>query len=83
MLDTESDGGIPGAITALGHEPHNYVMVYIEVDDIPTYLEKIESKGGQTLIPMTEIPGGGYFAWFADPEGSMMGLLNPGSDEDD
>lgn len=82
MLDTESDNGIPGAITALGHEPHNYVMIYIEVDDIPAYLEKVESRGGKTTIPMTEIPGGGHFAWFSDPEGTLMGLLNPGSDDE-
>lgn len=82
MIDTGSDRGIPGAVTALGHEPHNYVMVYIEVDDIPAYLEKIDSLGGQTLVPMTEIPDGGHFAWFGDPEGNMIGLLDPGFDEE-
>jgi len=80
MLDTGTDEGIQGAVTALGHEPHNYVMIYIEVDDIPAYLEKVESLGGETLIPKTEISDGVHFAWFADPEGTMMGLLDPGSE---
>jgi predicted enzyme related to lactoylglutathione lyase len=81
MLDMGTDEGITGAITSLGHEPHNYVMIYIEVDDIPSYLEKVEALGGETRIPMTEIPGGGHFAWFSDPEGTLMGLLDPGEDE--
>ena len=41
MLDTGEDG-IPGAITSLGHEPHNYVMIYTEVDDIPAHLDKVK-----------------------------------------
>ena len=34
QVDTGSDRGIPGYITALGHVPHNYIMFYVEVDDI-------------------------------------------------
>jgi predicted enzyme related to lactoylglutathione lyase len=81
MLDPDPHG-IPGAITSLGHEPHNYVMIYIEVDDIPAYLEKVEANGGEVLVPMTEIPDGGHFAWFGDPEGNMIGLLDPGSNDE-
>ena len=82
MVEPNPDFGIPGAVTSLGHDPHNYVMIYIDVDDIPGYLERIEAEGGETLIPETEIPGGGHFAWFKDPEGTMMGLLNPGDDDE-
>ena len=39
-VDTASDNGINGYLTALGHEPHNYVMVYIEVEDIAATLEE-------------------------------------------
>lgn len=76
-VDTESDVGISGAITSLGHEPHNYVMIYVEVDDIPAHLEKAESMGGQTLVPATDVPDEGQFAWLADPEGNMIGLWCP------
>lgn len=80
-MDTETDDGITGAITALGHEPHNYCMIYIEVDDIDAHLEKAEAMGGQILIEKTENPNGGqYFAWMADPEGTMIGLLEPVDD---
>lgn len=73
-IDTEADEGINGAITSLGHEPQNYVMIYTEVDDMEAYLEKIKELGGEVLIPTTEVEGEGFFAWFADPEGNMMGL---------
>lgn len=35
LIDTGKEGGINGHITALGHEPHHYVTVYVQVDDIP------------------------------------------------
>lgn len=68
------EGGIPGAITSLGHEPHQYVMVYMEVEDIPATLAAIEAAGGATVIPETPIPDGGTFAWFTDPGGNTLGL---------
>ena len=80
-VDTESEYGITGAVTALGHEPHNYCMIYLEVDDINAHLEKAESMGGKTLVPRTENPASGqFFAWMADPEGTMIGLLEPVDD---
>jgi predicted enzyme related to lactoylglutathione lyase len=79
-IDTESDTGINGAITSLGHEPHNYVMIYTEVDDMDAYLEKVEELGGEVLIAATEVPGEGVFAWFADPEGNMMGMWQRGEE---
>ncbi len=73
---TAAPGGIDGHITALGHEPYNYVTVYVQVDDIATYLEKAKALGGKTLIPAVPIPTG-KFAWLADPDGNMIGLLQP------
>ena len=65
-----------GHLTALGHEPYNYVTVYIEVDDIPAYLAKAEQLGGKKLVGPIEIPTGS-FAWMADPEGTTIGLFKP------
>jgi predicted enzyme related to lactoylglutathione lyase len=78
-VSTDSDSGIDGHITALGHEPHNYVIVYVEVEDIPAYLEKAEALGGNTVIGATEVPDEGHFAWVEDPEGNMFGLWQPKS----
>ena len=76
-IDTGSPQGIPGHITALGHEPQHYTMFYVEVDDVQASLDKVASLGGKTLVPPIKIPTG-TFAWFSDPEGNMIGLLKRG-----
>ena len=74
MISTGSDEGIQGHITALDHEPFNYVTIYVQVENIQACLDKAESLGGKTLIPPTEVPGMGAFAWFADIDGNTIGL---------
>jgi predicted enzyme related to lactoylglutathione lyase len=76
MIDTAGGGGITGHITALGHEPHHYVTVYVQVDDPRAYLAKAQTLGGKILVPPVEIPTG-TFAWFADPDGNTIGLWKP------
>lgn len=66
--------GIGGHLNALGHPPHNYCVVYVAVDDLNAALAKVASLGGKTMVPPTEVPGMGSFAWFTDPEGNMVGL---------
>jgi uncharacterized protein len=79
MIDTQAAGpGINGHITALGHEPHQYTIFYVQVDDIASSLAKAEALGGKTLVPPVTIPNG-TFAWFADPEGNTIGLWTPAS----
>ncbi len=73
-IDTGAGSGINGHITALGHEPHNYVMVYVGVDDVQSYLDKATALGGKALMPVVTIPQG-QFSWFSDPEGNIIGLF--------
>src|ERR1051325_1107253 len=75
ILDTHSTKGIPGHIPSLGHEPHQYVTVYIEVDDIPETLTRIEAAGGKKLLGPIPLPDGKKFAWFKDPGGNIMALI--------
>jgi len=78
MVDTQAGGtGIAGHINSLGHEPHHYVTIYAQVDDLAAYLKKAESLGGKTVLPPTEVPGTGHFAWFTDPDGTIFGLWKP------
>ena len=77
MISTGASTGIQGHITSLGHEPHNYVAIYLQVDDLDAYLERAGKLGGKTLVPPTEVPGMGRFAWLADPEGTIVGLWKP------
>lgn len=75
-IDTGSSQGIPGHIVALGHEPHQFTNFYVQTDDVAATLAHIESLGGKTVVPPVTIPTG-VFAWFADPEGNVVGLWKP------
>lgn len=74
IIDTGAKEGIQGHMTALGHEPLHYTIFYVEVDDIKAYLDKATALGGKTLVPPVKIPTG-MFAWFGDPDGNIIGLL--------
>ena len=76
MINTGAGTGIHGHITALGHEPFNYTIFYVQVDDVAAYLNKAGKLGCKTLVPPVDIPTG-TFAWFADPEGNTVGLWKP------
>jgi uncharacterized protein len=73
MIDTGSTDGIPGHVAALGHEPHQFTHFYVQTDDVAGTLKQIGQLGGTTAVPAIEIPSG-MFAWFADPEGNVVGL---------
>ena len=74
LVETNEDGkGIAGGICASEMAPA--VLVYIQVDDPQAYLDKVESAGGRTLLPVTEIPGAVTMAIFEDPAGNKMGLV--------
>jgi predicted enzyme related to lactoylglutathione lyase len=77
MVNTGTKEGIMGHFNALGHEPFNYITIYAQVDNLETYLAKAEQLGGKTLVPPTEVPGMGHFAWLKDPEGTVFGLWKP------
>lgn len=71
-----SGADLSGAVTALGHEPHQYVMVYMQVGDIEDAAKSVAENGGKVKIGPVDIPGGkGRFAWFDDPEGNTLGLF--------
>lgn len=76
MIGTGSTEGIQGHIAALGHEPHQFTHIYVQVDDVAAALAKVESLGGKTVVPPVPIPNG-TFAWFSDPEGNVVGLWKP------
>jgi hypothetical protein len=72
-MTTPEETGIGGGISATMDVPR--VTIYVQVADPQAYLDKAESLGGKTLMPVTEIPGAATIAMFADPQGNVMGLL--------
>jgi len=78
MVSSKGAEGINGGIGGKGPGSNDgtgsRVLVYAEVKNIPLVLERIESLGGKTLMPRTEM-GPVILALYADPEGNTMGLL--------
>ena len=71
----DTGGGIGGGISA-GDGGTGQVTFYIAVDNPQAYLDEVESQGGKTVMPVTEIPGMVILAQFADPEGNIVGLVD-------
>lgn len=72
---TFDTGNVGGGLNPLGDmvKPGDLV-IYIESEDIEADLKKIEDLGGKTILPKTEIPGIGWFAFFANPTGNQLAL---------
>jgi hypothetical protein len=76
LINTNTEEGIQGQITSLGNNPHNYVMIYIQVNDINESLTKIIEAGGKKIFGPVILPNNKQFAWFNDPEGNTVGLVS-------
>ncbi|MCG8604758.1 VOC family protein [bacterium] len=74
LVQSQGEGSIGGGIGPTPEDYSNHVTFYVEVDDPQAYLDKIESMGGKTVVPVTVIPEMVTFALFADPEGNVVGL---------
>ena len=51
------------------------VTFYVQVEDPQAALDKAESLGGKTVLPVMTIPDTVTLALFADPEGHVVGLV--------
>ncbi len=74
MLRTGTDVG--GHVNALGHEPHNYTIFYIMVDDVAATIKKAEGLGGSKIVGPLPVGQDGEFAWLRDPEGNVIGVYH-------
>ena len=74
MTTGEPSGiGAEGALTPRSDAPEG-VLVYVSVDSIDPFLDRIRGAGGRVVAGRTVIPGTGWFATFRDPEGNLLGL---------
>jgi hypothetical protein len=71
------DGGIGGGMEGYG----GHVTFYVAVPNLEEALAKIHALGGTTVMPPDAIPAGARIALFADPEGHVVGLVQPGPNE--
>ncbi|MFF1250907.1 VOC family protein [Pseudarthrobacter sp. NPDC058329] len=49
-------------------------IITIDVEDLDAALAQVESAGGSVAQAKDAVPGMGYYAYFKDTEGNIMGL---------
>ncbi|MEZ4650424.1 MAG: VOC family protein [Candidatus Eisenbacteria bacterium] len=79
IWEVDSAGGRPAAITGgiftgKGRLPAHRCL-YVEVEDIEEVTGRVEAKGLPILQGPFEVGTGTRLAFFQDPEGHMIGLL--------
>jgi predicted enzyme related to lactoylglutathione lyase len=73
------DGGLlprSGPDPTEGQPVISYVCT-IEVPALDSYMERAEQLGGSIAVPKAAIPGVGWLAYAKDPEGNLIGLMQP------
>lgn len=64
-----------GMMAAPDFAPQPTFHVYFGVEDIEATLAKAVATGGTVVAPKMEIPGIGWWAMFADPDGVVLGIF--------
>lgn len=75
LIDTHSGSGMNGGIGQPPADGQPGTIFYVESPDIQALLDKAESRGGKTVMPVTEIPEMVIYASFTDPWGNRIGLM--------
>jgi predicted enzyme related to lactoylglutathione lyase len=74
LIDTRGGGGINGGIgKSQTGEP--WSTFYVEADDLQAVLDRAESMGAKTAMPVTDFGGMVTIAMFTDPDGLLVGLV--------
>ena len=55
-------------------------ILTVDVEDIDRSLERIVETGGSVVSPRAPVPGMGWFAYFEDSEGNVLGLWTSAPD---
>lgn len=80
-----AEGGPGGGFTTAGSDNGGVQfrvgepLIYLASDDIDADLQRVQANGGQVVLPKSEIPNVGWWAFFLDPSGNRVGLFTDGS----
>ena len=70
----EDEPGIDGGLSRRT-EPGPSTVNTIDVTSVDDFIKKVEENGGTIVVPKRAVPGVGYMAYFKDPEGNMLGMM--------
>lgn len=69
--------GVGGGFNPVSEQyPAGTITFYVQTNDVTGDLLRAQTLGGKILVPRSEIPGVGWFGFFADPSGNMIGLID-------
>ncbi|HOO97516.1 MAG TPA: VOC family protein [Caldisericia bacterium] len=69
----EGEPGIHGAI--MRNEKGAFNNIVIGVDDLDGYMDRVKKAGGELVTEKMPIPGVGWFCYFKDTEGNVIGMM--------
>ena len=78
LVSAGGDDAIGGGIGKAHEGQSPRVTFYVTVDNLQSYLDKVEAAGGKTILPPTPIEGAGECAMFTDLDGNVLGLYKSG-----
>jgi uncharacterized protein len=71
----ENEMGINGGFMEKMEGLNQSVINTLSVEDIESFVKKIEDAGGKIARPKMAIPGMGYVAYLFDPGGILFGIF--------
>jgi uncharacterized protein len=75
LVETGGSGGINGGIMKPKRGPWpGKLALYIDVDDLRAYTQRIEEHGGKIIVDRVKVPGVGHLSLFEDPDGRVIGM---------
>lgn len=81
LLSTGEQGpGIDGAAAPTENHGQQVVLI-VEVDDLTSAIDRVREAGGTADQEPAPIPGVGLHAYVRDPNGVVVGLLQPMREE--
>ena len=83
VVFTQSKQGINGGIAPVDDEASQFLTFYVVVESLDSTLGRAGDLGASTVVPPTQVPGVGTFAQIADPQGFVVGVIEPPPDWDE
>lgn len=76
LFETGDGPGIDGA-SAPTQEHGQKVVLTMETDDLDEAVDRVRQAGGSVLLARAPIPGVGWLAQALDPNGVLIGIMQP------
>lgn len=71
-------GGLEGGFWPAPPDAHDFVQLFVAVDDLAGTIERAVAIGAQVIVPATELPDGDGMAILRDPVGIAFGMVRRG-----